>query len=85
MSARVCEGFAEDESEEGVDRAPSAFAACASLGFAGGISVCFAEESTPGETFQMLPDLDERVETRWLVAGKLDERYVLREEGFERF
>ena len=47
--------------------------------------VCFAEESTPGETFQMLPDLDERVETRWLVAGKLDERYVLREERFERF
>ena len=49
LSARVCEGFAEDEPEEGVDRASSAFAACASLGFAGGISVCFTEESVVEE------------------------------------
>ncbi|KAI0649944.1 Alpha/Beta hydrolase protein [Trametes meyenii] len=33
--------------------------------------VCFAENYTPYETFELLAGLDERVELRWLVAGKL--------------
>ncbi|KAI0325516.1 alpha/beta-hydrolase [Cubamyces sp. BRFM 1775] len=34
-------------------------------------AVCFAENHTPYETFELLAGLDERVELRWLVAGKL--------------
>ncbi|KAI0772830.1 Alpha/Beta hydrolase protein [Trametes elegans] len=34
-------------------------------------AVCFAENYVPCETFELLPTLDERVELRWLVAGKL--------------
>ncbi|KAI0672322.1 Alpha/Beta hydrolase protein [Trametes maxima] len=33
--------------------------------------VCFAENYAPNETFELLAGLDERVELRWLVAGKL--------------
>ncbi|KAI0372477.1 alpha/beta-hydrolase [Pilatotrama ljubarskyi] len=36
--------------------------------------VCFAENHVPYETFELLPTLDERVELRWLVAGKLPPR-----------
>ncbi|CDO74601.1 hypothetical protein BN946_scf184586.g6 [Trametes cinnabarina] len=34
-------------------------------------AVCFAENHVPQETFELLSKLDERVELRWLVAGKL--------------
>ena len=34
-------------------------------------AACFAEEYASHETFELLDRLDTRVETRWLVAGKL--------------
>ena len=34
--------------------------------------ICFAEARATYETFELLSTLDERIETRWLVAGKLD-------------
>ena len=34
-------------------------------------AVCFAENHAPYETFELLAGLDERIELRWLVAGKL--------------
>ncbi|KAL1948465.1 hypothetical protein VTO73DRAFT_12540 [Trametes versicolor] len=34
-------------------------------------AVCFAENYAPFECFELLSGLDERVELRWLVAGKL--------------
>ncbi|KAI0634240.1 Alpha/Beta hydrolase protein [Trametes polyzona] len=34
-------------------------------------AVCFAENYAPFECFELLAGLDERVELRWLVAGKL--------------
>ncbi|KAI8989137.1 Alpha/Beta hydrolase protein [Trametes punicea] len=34
-------------------------------------AVCFAENHVPYETFELLATLDENVELRWLVAGKL--------------
>ncbi|TBU22440.1 alpha/beta-hydrolase [Dichomitus squalens] len=34
--------------------------------------ICFAEARATYETFELLPTLDERIEARWLVAGKLD-------------
>ena len=37
-------------------------------------AVCFAEEYTPSETFELLAGLDPRIETRWVVAGKLSPR-----------
>lgn len=34
-------------------------------------AVCFAENYAPFECYELLSKLDERVELRWLVAGKL--------------
>ncbi|OSC99698.1 alpha/beta-hydrolase [Trametes coccinea BRFM310] len=34
-------------------------------------AVCFTENHAPQETFELLATLDERIELRWLVAGKL--------------
>ena len=36
--------------------------------------VSFAEEYASAETFELLPTLDERVETHWVVAKKLGPR-----------
>ena len=33
--------------------------------------VCFAENYAPYETFELLSSLDQSVELRWLVSGKL--------------
>ena len=35
-------------------------------------AVCFTETFAPSETFELLPKLDPRIETRWIVAGKLN-------------
>ena len=35
-------------------------------------AVCFTETFSPSETFELLPKLDVRIETRWIVAGKLN-------------
>ena len=35
-------------------------------------AVCFTETFAPSETFELLPKLDPRTETRWIVAGKLN-------------